>query len=249
MARNLLQIVRSLEDLLSLSQDELAWALLEDMQARLANPLLGNALRDSLSNSLLSVATLHSNPMNTRDLARKLDKAGRDAFALLEKWNLVEPDEGINGRNGYMVLTDEGKAATERTDFQRVRIRGWLHEEMLHPLLRGRIYGYFSSDDLKTAVLEAFITIEVEVRGAGGYTPKDFSTDLMHKAFALGGPLTKPTDSKSDCNALGGLFAGAMSRFRNPSAHSHRTYQDVLEAMEELMLASRLLRIVDERRP
>jgi hypothetical protein len=28
-----------------------------------------------------------------------------------------------------------------------------------------------------------------------------------------------------------------------------RTFQDVLEAMEELMFASRLLRIVDERRP
>jgi hypothetical protein len=28
----------------------------------------------------------------------------------------------------------------------------------------------------------------------------------------------------------------------------HRSFQDVLEAMEELMLASRLLRIVDERR-
>jgi hypothetical protein len=28
-----------------------------------------------------------------------------------------------------------------------------------------------------------------------------------------------------------------------------RTFQDVLEAMEELMFARRLLRIVDERRP
>jgi hypothetical protein len=32
-------------------------------------------------------------------------------------------------------------------------------------------------------------------------------------------------------------------------AHTRRTFADVLEAMEEMMVASRLLRIVDERRP
>jgi hypothetical protein len=71
----------------------------------------------------------------------------------------------------------------------------------------------------------------------------------MFKAFALGEPLTKASDDKSDREALAGLFAGALSRFRNPGGHTRRTFEDVLEAMEELMFASRLLRIVDERRP
>jgi hypothetical protein len=70
----------------------------------------------------------------------------------------------------------------------------------------------------------------------------------MYKAFALKGPLVRPEDDKADCDALAGLFAGALSRFRNRGAHTNRTFQDVLEAMEELMFASRLLRIVDERR-
>lgn len=70
----------------------------------------------------------------------------------------------------------------------------------------------------------------------------------MFKAFALGGPLAKPGDDKSDSEALVGLFAGALNRFRNPGAHTRRTFEDVLEAMEELMLASRLLRIIDDRR-
>jgi hypothetical protein len=61
--------------------------------------------------------------------------------------------------------------------------------------------------------------------------------------------LVKANDDKSDREALAGLFIGALSRFRNPGAHTTRTYQDVLEAMEELMFAGRLLRIVDERRP
>ena len=72
---------------------------------------------------------------------------------------------------------------------------------------------------------------------------------LMYKAFALNGPLAAPGDDKTTCEALAGLFAGALNRFRNPGAHTNRTFQDVLEAMEELMFGSRLLRIVDARRP
>lgn len=155
----------------------------------------------------------------------------------------------MNGRNGYMVLTDKGKITTERTDFERIRVRGLLREEMLHPLLRGRIFGYFTNDDLGTSVFEAFKTVEIEVRAAGGYSEKEHGKALMFKAFAPSGRLAKPGDDKSDCEALAGLFAGVLSRFRNPGGHTHRTFQDVLEAMEELMLASRLLRIVDERRP
>jgi hypothetical protein len=71
----------------------------------------------------------------------------------------------------------------------------------------------------------------------------------MTRAFAVGGPLTTSRDSKGDCEALAGLFSGALTRFRNPGAHTNRTFEDVLEAMEELTLASRLLRIIDERRP
>ena len=148
-----------------------------------------------------------------------------------------------------MVLTEKGKTTRERTDFERIRVRGFLREEMLHPLLQGRIYSYFAGDDPGTAVFEAFKTVEIEVRGAGNYPEKEIGKALMFKAFAPSGPLSRPQDDKTDCEALAGLFAGLLSRFRNPGGHTHRSFQDVLEAMEELMLASRLLRIVDERRP
>jgi hypothetical protein len=87
------------------------------------------------------------------------------------------------------------------------------------------------------------------VRTAGSYAAKEMGKALMFKASAPGGRLSKPSDDKADCEALSGLFAGALSRFRNPGAHTNRTFEDVLQAMEELMLASRLLRIIDERRP
>jgi uncharacterized protein (TIGR02391 family) len=251
MARPLLAIAKSPENILAMTKEELAYALLEDMQARLESPINGMANRHHVGTSLFSIGAFYSSDgsaVSVRDLAIRIDKLGRDAFALLERWELAEPADDINGRNGYMVLTQKGRATTERTDFERIRVRGLLREEMLHPLLRGKIYGYFAGDDLGTAVFEAFKTVEIEVRSAGGYPEKEMGKTLMFKAFAVGGPLSKPADDKQDCDALSGLFAGALSRFRNPGAHTNRTFADVLEAMEELMLGSRLLRIVDDRR-
>ena len=249
MPRRLLEIVPSPQDLLSMTIDELAWALLEDMQARLQDQTAGMANRESLSGGIISIGSYHSNQNQMQPLAQSLDKAGRDAFNLLEKWGIAEAAPGTNGRNGYMILTDKGKATNERTDFERTRVRCLLKEEMLHPLLRGKIFGYFAVDDLGTAVFEAFKAVEIAVREAGNFAAKDYGKTLIFKAFASGGPLACSTDDKTDCEALSGLFAGALHRFRNPGAHTNRTFEDVLEAMEELMLASRLLRIVDERRP
>jgi hypothetical protein len=95
-----------------------------------------------------------------------------------------------------MVLTEKGKATKARTDFERIRVRGFLREEMLHPLLRGRIFNYFAGDDLGTAVFEAFKTVEIEVRGADHYSEKEIGKTLMCKAFAPKGPLTKARTTK-----------------------------------------------------
>jgi uncharacterized protein (TIGR02391 family) len=248
MARYLLGIVQSLENIPVITTEELAYALLEDMQARLDDPIAGMLNRNSVAEGVMSLASLRS-IRDPRELAPRINKAAREALALLERWGLAEPADGMNGRNGYMVPTEKGKTTTERTDFERIRVRGFLREDMLHPLLRGRIYNYFTGDDLGTAVFEAFKTVEIEVRAAGHYGAKEIGKTLMCKAFALTGPLSRPQDDKADADALSGLFAGSLHRFRNPGGHTHRSFQDVLEAMEELMLASRLLRIVDERRP
>jgi hypothetical protein len=125
-----------------MTKEELAYALLEDMQARLQSPTNGMANRHSVGESLFSVGAFHSNNGKTvHDLANRINRVGRDAFALLEKWELAEPADDMNGRNGYVVLTDKGKSATERTDFERIRVRGLLREEMLHLRLQGQIYG------------------------------------------------------------------------------------------------------------
>jgi len=245
--RRLLQIAPSADGLLALTSDELAWALLEDMQARLSDPIAGMANREHLAGSLHPFG-FQPNPQQ-HDVINRLNRAGRNAFALLERWELIEPADDMNGRNGYVVLTAKGRGTTERTDFERVRVRGLLKAEMLHPLLRGKPYDDFTADHLDAAVLEAFKSVEIEVRAAAQRPDSEHGKDLMFRVFAVNGPLSKSGETKPQCEALAGLFAGALARFRNPGAHTRRTFADVSEAMEELMVASRLLRIVDERRP
>jgi uncharacterized protein (TIGR02391 family) len=245
--RRLLQIVPAPDALVDLTADELAWALLEDMQARELDPIAGVAHRELLANSFTPLS-FRPNPQQHEVISR-INKAGRNSFALLERWNLIEPAADMNGRNGYVVLTTKGRGMTERTDFERVRVRGLLKAEMLHPLLRGKPYEDFVTDHLDAAVLEGFKTVEIEVRVAAGRPESEHGKDLMFRAFAVNGPLFKPGETKSECEALAGLFAGALARFRNPGAHTRRSFADVLEAMEEMMVASRLLRLVDERRP
>src|ERR1700758_3096901 len=108
MARLLLAIVKAPEDILSMTQEELAYALLEDMQARLENPINGMANRHHVGTNLFSMGAFHSsNGKAVRDLATRIDKVARDAFTLLEKWELADPADDMNGRNGYVVLTDK----------------------------------------------------------------------------------------------------------------------------------------------
>jgi uncharacterized protein (TIGR02391 family) len=245
-ARRLLEIVPVPDALLDLTPDELAWAVLEDMQARERDPIAGMANRESLANSFTPMS-FRPNPQQ-HEVMNRINKAGRSAIGLLERWELIEPAADMNGRNGYVVLTGKGRGTTERTDFERVRVRGLLRSEMLHPLLRGKPYDDFVADHLDAAVLEAFKTIEVEVRTAAARPDGEHGKDLMFRAFVMNGPLAKAGETKAECEALAGLFAGALARFRNPGAHTRRSFTDVLEAIEELMVASRLLRIVDERR-
>ena len=106
-ARRLLQIVPVPDALLDLTPDELAWALLEDMQAREHDQIAGMANRDLLANSFTPFS-FRPNPQQ-HEVMNRINKAGRNGFALLERWDLIEPADDMNGRNGYVVLTTKGR--------------------------------------------------------------------------------------------------------------------------------------------
>jgi uncharacterized protein (TIGR02391 family) len=156
----------------------------------------------------------------------------------------------MNGRNGWRVFTDEGRAVAEGEDLAQVRAAMDFPKTLLHPSIREKVWVALARGDLDEAVFAAFKAVEEAVRKAGGFAAIDIGVALMRKAFDKNtGPLTDLSQPEPERDALAHLFAGAIGSYKNP--HSHRTVNltDLAEAQEQVMLATHLLRIVEARRP
>jgi uncharacterized protein (TIGR02391 family) len=116
---------------------------------------------------------------------------------------------------------------------------------MLHEKQREKPYSDFAADHPTSAIQEPYKIIEIEVRKASQLSAHGVA--LMQQAFdPKNGPVSDMSENETTRRALANLFAGAFGRIRNVSTHEHRVFPDLNEAIEELMVASRLLRYLDE---
>jgi uncharacterized protein (TIGR02391 family) len=119
----------------------------------------------------------------------------------------------------------------------------------LHPTILSRVYPLFLRGDYDTAVFQAFKEVEISVRNAAGLGNDRLGCPLMRDAFnPNNGALRDPHEVPGEQTALMELFAGAIGYFTNPGSH-REVELTAIEAAETIMLASRLLRIVEARVP
>jgi uncharacterized protein (TIGR02391 family) len=171
-------------------------------------------------------------------------------LALTESWQRLMNRgflmAAVGQSAGVMTLTSKGLEAAEAVNFEEIVVRQSLTREMLHEDLRGSVYDNFAAGHYDTAVLVAFKLVEDAVRKtAAGLSAGLVGGRLMKEAFdKQKGPLRDPSLHPSQQATMPELFAGAMGVFRNPVAHGKVGKSDPATVMEELMIASRLLRFV-----
>ena len=179
---------------------------------------------------------------------QRITRALMEAWAWLKNEGLIVTIPG--SKIDHVSITKKGERVKNADALEAYRNANLLPKQLLHSSIVEDVWSHFLRGKYDTAIFEAFKAVEIAVRNAANCTDEDRGTyQLMRNIFHPDtGKLSDANQTSDEKQATSDLFAGAMGLFRNP--HAHRNISVTAEeAVEIIMFASHLLRIVDSCTP
>jgi uncharacterized protein (TIGR02391 family) len=232
------------DEIAALLPEELAPHVLADLAAIKPNSMDRGRL--NIGNYCNSFDGDIHGPMRSMQARDQTRQSLAEAWSMLATLGFIAPNTDQSSYGWFFVTRRGQEAANSREAFERARKAAQFPAILLHENLRGATYDALIRGNLQQAVAEGFRGLEVKVRNASGL--EGVGATLMRAAFHEDtGPLRSDVSDRGERQALPHLFAGAFGWVRNPASHRDVPMDDVTHAVEQLMLASLLLRIADER--